>query len=143
MYKDYTDEDIINNAKEVKSIAGLLRSLGKRTAGGNYINMKRKIQLLKVDTSHWVGQAWNHNEQQKDYKNYKRIIHAKRWLIKDRGHECESCSLEQWLGQPITLEIDHMDGNRANNEEYNLKLLCPNCHSQTSTWRGRNNKTIH
>jgi hypothetical protein len=44
------------------------------------------------------------------------------------------------LKQPIVLEIEHKDGNHHNNERSNLEALCPNCHSQTKTWRGRNKK---
>lgn len=53
---------------------------------------------------------------------------------------CVWCKNEgEWKGKPITLELDHIDGNRYNNELENLRILCPNCHSQTPTFRGRNN----
>jgi 5-methylcytosine-specific restriction endonuclease McrA len=138
--KKYSDEDIVEHAKHTRSLGALLKALGLRVAGGNYINMKRKLQLLHVDTSHWTGQAWSKNEQQKDFKDYKRPKHFKRWLVQKRGHRCEKCLLTEWLGQNLTLELDHIDGDRTNNSETNLMLLCPNCHSQTTTWRGRKNK---
>lgn len=59
-------------------------------------------------------------------------------LIRERGHMCEICKNTEWLGKPITIELDHIDGNNVNNEKDNLRLVCPNCHSQTDTWRGRN-----
>ncbi len=59
----------------------------------------------------------------------------KKLLIKERGHRCERCGLTEWLGVPITLELEHKDGNHYNNVKTNLELLCPNCHSQTPTWR--------
>jgi 5-methylcytosine-specific restriction endonuclease McrA len=59
-------------------------------------------------------------------------------LISERGHKCEMCGNAEWLGHKITLELEHTDGNRQNNTKDNLKLLCPNCHSVTPTWRGRN-----
>lgn len=59
-------------------------------------------------------------------------------LILERGHRCEKCDLTEWLLQPITLELEHTDGDRQNNTRENLLLLCPNCHSLTPTWRGRN-----
>jgi hypothetical protein len=58
-------------------------------------------------------------------------------LIKERGHKCEMCNNTKWNGRPITLELEHIDGNKLNNVIDNLKLLCPNCHSQTPTWRRR------
>jgi len=136
-YRNYTDEDVIQNAKSVHSIAGLLKSLGLRMAGGNYINMKRKLQLLNVDTSHWTGQAWNRDAQLKDYSDYKDAEHIKRHLKKVRGSGCELCGLDTWRDQPILLELHHIDGDRTNNQESNLELLCPNCHSTTGNWRNR------
>lgn len=61
----------------------------------------------------------------------------KRLLIEERGHACECCGLDVWLDEPITLELEHSNGDRQDNTRANLKLLCPNCHSKTSTWRGR------
>lgn len=66
-------------------------------------------------------------------------------LLAERGHRCECCGLSEWMGQPITIELEHIDGDNKNNTRENLKLLCPNCHSQTSTWRrakrpGKNKK---
>ena len=51
-----------------------------------------------------------------------------------RGRKCENCGLEEWLGQPINLEIHHIDGNHYNNDLSNLQLLCPNCHSYTDNY---------
>ena len=61
-------------------------------------------------------------------------------LIYERGHRCESCSNTEWLGDPIPLELEHVDGNNKNQVKENLLLLCPNCHAKTSTYRGRNAK---
>lgn len=55
-----------------------------------------------------------------------------------KAHRCESCERTHWMGQPIPLELDHIDGDRFNNELTNLRLLCPNCHALTPTYRGRN-----
>lgn len=53
-------------------------------------------------------------------------------------YKCSSCDIDSWNGKPIVLELDHIDGNNRNNLPTNLRLLCPNCHSQTPTFRGRN-----
>jgi len=67
--------------------------------------------------------------------SYKGKGNHKQVLINERGHCCESCNLAEWLSLPITLELEHIDGDTDNNVKSNLKLLCPNCHSQTLTWR--------
>ena len=132
----YTDNDIKENAKRVHSLAGLLRALGLKPAGGNYANMKRKLQKLQIDTNHWTGQGWSKDEQLKDWSNYKRTGNIKKHLIKKRGHKCEKCKGTEWFG-PIPLEIHHVDGDRTNNELENLQLLCCNCHATTDNWRNK------
>jgi hypothetical protein len=59
-------------------------------------------------------------------------------VFEEQNNCCAKCGLSDWLGQPITLELEHKDGNNQNNERDNLEGLCPNCHSLTDTWRGRN-----
>ena len=135
--RTYTDEDIIKFSKEALNLSKLLIMLGLSPNGGNYINMKRNLQRLGVDTSHWTGQGWSKDQKLKDYSQYTSIQHSKKHLLKERGHECENCHLSEWLKQPIMIEVDHIDGDRTNNAEGNLKLLCPNCHTQTPTWRNR------
>ena len=51
---------------------------------------------------------------------------------------CEKCGLSEWLGQPISLELHHKDGDRYNNILENFELLCPNCHATTNSYRGKN-----
>ena len=63
--------------------------------------------------------------------------HLKLRLIRE-GHKewkCEICGIDDWLGNPITLELDHISGHRSDNSLENLRILCPNCHSQTPTFR--------
>lgn len=62
----------------------------------------------------------------------------KHFLIRERGRRCEICKFEMWMGQPIPLTLDHIDGNSINDVKDNLRLLCPNCHAQTPTFCGKN-----
>jgi len=62
----------------------------------------------------------------------------KRILLETRGWRCEKCRLTNWLERPITLEMDHVDGNPDNSSPENLKILCLNCHAQTPTYRSKN-----
>jgi DNA-binding CsgD family transcriptional regulator len=56
--------------------------------------------------------------------------------LKER--RCERCGCEDWLGQPLTLALHHVNGDNDDNRLDNLQLLCPNCHSQTDNFAGRN-----
>ena len=59
-------------------------------------------------------------------------------LFEDREHKCEICGITEWNGKEIVLEIDHIDGNPEHNRPENLRFICPNCHSQTDTYKGKN-----
>jgi len=63
---------------------------------------------------------------------------AKKYLIDTRGHKCEVCEKTEWMGKPIPLEVDHISGNNQDNDPSNLRLICPNCHSQTDTYKAKN-----
>lgn len=56
-------------------------------------------------------------------------------------NKCVHCDLSEWQGQKLNLELDHIDGNNFNNDISNLRLLCPNCHSLTNTYCGKNKNT--
>lgn len=65
--------------------------------------------------------------------------HARRRrVLIEQENKCNKCGLINWLDNPISLELEHIDGNNKNNDRDNLECLCPNCHAQTPTWRGRN-----
>jgi uncharacterized Zn ribbon protein len=62
----------------------------------------------------------------------------RKYLKITHGDCCHECGISEWNNKPITLELEHKDGNSENNNEDNLCLICPNCHSQTSTYKGKN-----
>ena len=59
-------------------------------------------------------------------------------IIQEQNHKCLICNLNEWLDKPIALEVDHIDGNNSNWVRDNVRAICPNCHAQTDTYRGRN-----
>ena len=63
-------------------------------------------------------------------------------VIEQQEHKCSRCGISEWMNNPISLEVDHIDGDNSNDDRSNLEALCPNCHSQTSTWRGRNKTKV-
>jgi hypothetical protein len=101
-----------------------------------------------VDINHFTNQAWNRGHKFgpkrpiEDYlsNTYSITSHALRKRLIKEGyfeHRCSMCSKTEWLGNPIPLELDHIDGDRSNNNLDNLRLLCPNCHALTPNYRGR------
>jgi hypothetical protein len=82
---------------------------------------------------------------QKDFEMSARIasgifssVTAKKYLLKTRGHQCQICNLKEWNDKLIPIEMDHIDGNHKNNSLDNLRLVCPNCHAQTPTYKSKN-----
>lgn len=145
------DEEFIQIVTESYSIAECLKKMGIIVAGGNYYTCKRRIEKLNLDISHFKGRAHNKNKINgpkrpiNDYLSNKHSIQSfklKNRLIKEKYfiHQCNRCKLTTWNNLPIPLELEHKDGNHYNNQLDNLELLCPNCHAQTSTYRGKNKK---
>lgn len=145
----YTEEDVISAVKQSVSIRQVLNMLNLKPAGGNYNTIHKTISKLKLDTSHFTGSGWNKGKQQplkrklEDYLENKKPICSfklKNRLLREGvfTRKCCCCNLSTWQEQPIPLELDHIDGNKNNNNLSNLRLLCPNCHALTPTYRGKN-----
>lgn len=62
----------------------------------------------------------------------------KRRVLLEQEGRCNKCLNYEWMGHPITIELEHKDGNSTNHSRENIECLCPNCHAMTKTWRGRN-----
>ena len=68
-------------------------------------------------------------------------LKLKLWEAGLKPKQCEVCGLTEWCGKPAPLALDHINGNNADNRLENLRILCHNCHAQTNTFAGRNQKT--
>jgi len=150
----WTTKQLISAVSCCYSLAGVLNVLGLKPAGGNYKTIKKAIENLSISTTHWTGQGhlkgkkhnWNRNIKLSDIlsgdASYTSSNRLKKRLI-DEGifaYTCFICGLSSWQGGPIVLHLDHINGQNTDNSLSNLRLLCPNCHSQTSTYCGRNKK---
>lgn len=151
----YDDIDFINIVRESISISQVLKKIGLKPAGGNYQTVKRRIKCLEIDISHFKGQGYlkgeNHNWAKKislDKILIKDSIYGggshllKKRLFKEKIFEkkCYRCGLTNWLGNELSLELEHINGDHFDNRIENLTILCPNCHSLTPTYRGKKKK---
>lgn len=133
MSKKRTEEDYRIAAANSETIADMCRALGIAPVGGNYGTILRNVAKYEIDISHFLGQGHTKGKILKEKPVSNEVI--KKRLILLRSHQCEKCKNSTWFERPITLELEHIDGDNTNNDLENLLLLCPNCHSQTPTWR--------
>jgi hypothetical protein len=70
---------------------------------------------------------------------YYQTLKLKKRLIREGilENKCSCCGIEKWQGKEISLQLDHINGDSSDHVRENLRLLCPNCHSQTDTWCGK------
>lgn len=142
-YRKWTDGDLATAVAGSWTLAEVIRKLGLGSAhSGNYQAMKRHITRMGLDTSHFhsAHQAIPHRKDLEEIlipdSDYAGTSHLKRRLIREGVLEerCNECGLIEWRGRKLSLHLDHIDGDRRNNQRENLRLLCPNCHSQTPTY---------
>ena len=144
-WRSYTKEQIQEIVSSSFSTREVARKLGYSCNGGGTMeSIKKMYQEYEIDTSHFKGQGWNKNNYNYDafttnsYKKNGKTLRIP--LIQLRGQKCECCGLTEWLGQPINLEVHHINGDRTDNRLENLQLLCPNCHSYTPTFSKKGDK---
>jgi 5-methylcytosine-specific restriction endonuclease McrA len=150
-----TNEEFIEAVKTSFSIREVFAKLDLVPAGGNYASFHEKVKKMGLDISHFTGKAWIKGKKREyspqksleeilkidsphnSTKLKKRLIGANILIS-----ECSICKTKDWLEKPLTLHLDHINGDHSDNRIENLRLLCPNCHSQTETYTGRNKKKI-
>lgn len=149
--RKYTEKEFINAWNNSDSIAEVARKINLTIYGSTYTTLKDTARELGLSGSHMSGQAHlkgkTHNwspsrdneevfvlgkkENNKGLK--KRLVDSFGWELR-----CFECKNNEWMGKPIPIELEHINGNNKDNRIENLKFLCPNCHALTPTWRGRN-----
>lgn len=150
----YTKEQLIEATAKSYSIRQLMQSLGLNASGGGYKSIKTALKNWNISTEHFTGMLWNKGRTFAPRRTIQEYLHddenkphlhshgLKLRLIKENilKHECNICHLSTWNDQPIPIELDHINGNHEDDRLENLRILCPNCHAQTPTHAGKNQK---
>jgi len=153
IYKPTTEkfQEIVNACK---SLAEILEHFG--IGSGNYKTLKRRLIEDEISYGHiTLGLASNRNRKfgpKKDISEYlQNGIKVNSQVLKDRlissnifDDKCFKCGQgNEWNGEPLVLQLDHISGDHDDNRLENLRILCPNCHTQTPTFSGRKGKVNH
>lgn len=147
--RSWTNEQLIEAVKTSNTYKEVAKKLGLKKYGANNYTIKKYINGLNLDVSHFLTKqdqlaiaranvkVWSHEElfcvNDIDRKAIKKRI-LKDSLI---PYVCSLCSITEWQGQALSLQLDHINGINNDNHLTNLRFLCPNCHSQTDTYCGR------
>lgn len=155
---DYTPAELQTLLDNSESYSQLLRSIGLNPKGGNPETLKRIIKEYNLDETQLNMNRSRlyrncaistHSKTTKNLEDilsnkvsYKNTYSLLKRLFSNgiKEKKCERCGLTDWMGEPISLQLHHNDGNRDNNSLENLSVLCPNCHSQTDSYAGKNTK---
>jgi len=145
----YTRDKLEKAVAESDSVMGVIRWFNKKQTGSLHNHISRLIKVHELDTSHFTYRKAHaeHTDMRKKSSVEVLIVldnelapRAKsKYLtraLKEEGvpYKCAKCSLTEWQGEPITLDVDHIDGNPLDCRKENLRFLCPNCHRQTPTF---------
>lgn len=144
-----SDDDFRTLIKESDSYSDVLKALGLTPKGGSSLDiLKRRITELNCSTAHFGSKAahiapnvkYSLDEILVENSTYANITRLKGRLIKEGRLEysCACCGISDWMGKPLSLQLDHINGKNNDHRIENLRFLCPNCHSQTDTYAGKN-----
>lgn len=153
----YNKEELQQLANTSDSYADMLRKMEMCPHGGNPRTLKRILSEYEIDISKLnenrsdLQRRWAAATRKKITTRTEDILSGKakcqtskllKRLVRESYKEmrCETCGISEWQGKPIVMQLHHIDGNRNNNSLNNLQVLCPNCHSQTDTFCGRQRK---
>ena len=131
------------------SYSDILRQLGLTTRGGSSLDvLKRRITELNCSTAHFGQKAsiiapnikYSLDDILVENSPYTAISRLKIRLVKENRleYKCACCGISEWMEKPISLQLDHINGKNNDHRIENLRFLCPNCHSQTETYAGKN-----
>jgi predicted restriction endonuclease len=148
MKKDENIEEIVRNSFTYQEV---MTKLGYRCKGGGvFRSLKKRLVKLNIDTSHFKGKSHGTSKTAKktldiilvENSDYMNLYSLKKRIVKENmlEYKCELCGINNWLGKQLTLHLDHKNGNNRDHRIENIRFLCPNCHSQTDNYAGRNNK---
>lgn len=139
----------INLIKNSNSLIEVCRKANIVPTTGNYNTLKKVIKDNQINISHFKRfGAISNSGAKKDTSEYlikgSKItsFKLKNKLLKEgyKEYKCEKCGNIEWYGKPIPLELHHINGDNTDNRLENLQMLCPNCHSFTDTYGGKNQK---
>ena len=144
-----SDNEFIDLVKSSLNISEVLFKLGYTTVGNSwgYSEVKKRMTDLNLTSKDFRGKAPMLNVIKKVDKTKlfcENSNHARRVLratiIRENmlPYKCAICGINQWNGKTLSLELDHINGINNDNRLENLRFLCPNCHSQTSTYGSKN-----
>ena len=145
MTRKWTDGDLRFAVRRSKSINEVVGRLGYSKSGSRPRRVRSAISRLKLDTSHFHNPLYNEKRVWTADAIFRDDVEVANDVIKrffkkaeTIPYECSACPVKQeWNGLPLVLQLEHRNGKHSDNRLTNLTWLCPNCHSQTSTYAGR------